>query len=157
MANWLPQALRSGFKWNVAVMYLRWSEPYRPHCQWHNCDNWAGIEIHWLANFWQFRPHRPVEEQTLKQVLMRCHYNASSMFLVDSCTEYFNFFCKEICELHFKAGGQMWIGDAGKSWDEEDQLLWRRALSHQVDGHPLLRKWLVSIIAMIVVLLQHLS
>ena len=103
MANWLPQALRSGFTWNVAVMYLRWSEPYRPHCQWHNCDNWAGIEIHWLANFWQFRPHRPVEEQTLKQVLMRCHYNVSSMFLVDTCTEYFNFFCKEIFELHLEA------------------------------------------------------
>ena len=103
MANWLPQALRSGFTWNVAVMYLRWSEPYRPHCQWHNCDNWAGIEIHWLANFWQFRPHRPVEEQTLKQVLMRCHYNVSLMFLVDTCTEYFNFFCKEIFELHLEA------------------------------------------------------
>ena len=103
MANWLPQALRSGFNWNVAVMYLRWSEPYRPHCQWQDCDNGASIEIHWLANFWQFRPHRPVEEQTLKQVLMRCHYNVSSMFLVDTCTEYFNFFSKEIFELHLEA------------------------------------------------------
>ena len=34
----------------------------------------------------------------------------------------------------------MWIGDAGKSWDEEDQLLWRGALPYQVGGHPLLRK-----------------
>ena len=108
MANWLPQALRSGFNWNVAVMYLRWSEPYRPHCQWQDCDNGASIEIHWLANFWQFRPHRPVEEQTLKQVLMRCHYNVSSMFLVDTFTKYFNFSCKEIFELHFEAGGHYW-------------------------------------------------
>ena len=124
MANWLPQALRSGFTWNVAVMYLRWSEPYRPHCQWQDCDNGASIEIHWLANFWQFRPHRPVEEQTLKQVLMRCHYNASSMFLVYSCTEYFNFFCKEICELHFKAGGHYWKTEEVQNKICNAQLLW---------------------------------